>query len=222
MIPAARCPASPAPAGCSARIVTGPSRPDSSKGVSFVKGFHVVEVKRLSLPAASERPAPPRPGKSHSSPSPAPAATGRRRKTPAAVAGAAALRRSASARRPRPRCPPGAAWTGPASPTARRSRSSPAPRSAVICKPNRWASATACLNSARHSGLMNSTGPRGIPTSTSIMITPPMPARLSASKSAVMPSRLRLPSMMNQYTQGRAESGGCRKPCSRSGPAPAP
>ena len=45
---------------------------------------------------------------------------------------------------------------------------------------------------------MNFTGPRGMPTSTSMMITPPMPARFSASKSAVMPSRLRLPSMTNQ------------------------
>ena len=74
----------------------------------------------------------------------------------------------------------------------------PGPAFSVICKPSRSASATACLNSARHSGLMNFTGPRGMPTSTSIMITPPMPARFSASKSAVMPSRVRLPSMTNQ------------------------
>ena len=68
---------------------------------------------------------------------------------------------------------------------------------------------------------MNFTGPRGMPTSTSIMITPPMPAFFSASKSAVMPSRVRLPSMMNQYTHGRADSGGLRKPFSRSAPRPA-
>ena len=36
--------------------------------------------------------------------------------------------------------------------------------------------------------LMNATGPRGMPTSTSMMIIPPIPAAFIASKSAVMPS----------------------------------
>ena len=74
----------------------------------------------------------------------------------------------------------------------------PGPAFSAICKPNRLASLTACLISSRHSALMNLTGPRGMPTPTSIISTPPIPARLSASKSAVMPSRVKLPSMMNQ------------------------
>jgi hypothetical protein len=38
--------------------------------------------------------------------------------------------------------------------------------------------------------------------------TPPIPARFIASKSAVMPSRVMFPFSQNQYTPGRADSGG--------------
>ncbi len=57
---------------------------------------------------------------------------------------------------------------------------------------------------------MTGTGPAGMPASTSMKIAPPMPARFIASKSAVIPSRLRLPFATNQYTQGRVSSGGLR------------
>ena len=60
---------------------------------------------------------------------------------------------------------------------------------------SRSASEMACLKSSCHGGLMKCTGPRGMPTSTSRKIAPPMPARCIASRSAVIPSRLRLPSM---------------------------
>ena len=86
----------------------------------------------------------------------------------------------------------------------------PGPALSVISSPSRSASSTACLNSSHHWSLMNSTGPRGMPTSTSMMIIAADARRFIASRSAVMPSRLRLPSMMNQYTHGRAASGGSR------------
>jgi hypothetical protein len=41
-----------------------------------------------------------------------------------------------------------------------------------------------------------------------------MPTRCIASKSAVMPSRVMFPFNQNQYTQGRALSGGDKKPLS--------
>src|ERR1051325_6647058 len=49
-----------------------------------------------------------------------------------------------------------------------------------------------------------------------MMSTPPNPTRSIASKSAVMPSRVMLPSIQNQLIHGRAESGGWTKPASRS------
>src|SRR5689334_9841374 len=48
------------------------------------------------------------------------------------------------------------------------------------------------------------------------MTTPPMPTRFIASRSAVMPLLLILPLSQNQKICGRAESGGCRNPRSRS------
>jgi len=71
----------------------------------------------------------------------------------------------------------------------------PGPALRVTSRPRRSASLTTCLKRARHSGLMNSTGPRGTPTLTSQMTTPPRPAARMASRSAVMPSRVRLPSI---------------------------
>jgi len=47
-------------------------------------------------------------------------------------------------------------------------------------------------------GLMNSIGPRGTPTLTSRNSTPPMPTCFIDSRSAVIPSRDRLPSMKYQ------------------------
>src|SRR6266542_1660936 len=41
-----------------------------------------------------------------------------------------------------------------------------------------------------------------------MMSTPPIPTRFIASRSAVMPSRVRLPSDQNQNTHGFASSGG--------------
>ena len=45
---------------------------------------------------------------------------------------------------------------------------------------------------------MNFTGPAGTPTSTSMIMTPPMPAVFIASMSAVIPSRFRFPSVQTQ------------------------
>lgn len=74
----------------------------------------------------------------------------------------------------------------------------PGPDPNASSMPNRSASRTACTMSRRHSGLMNPIGPRGTPMSTSNRIAPPMPASRMASKSAVIPSAVRLPSMKYQ------------------------
>src|ERR1044072_5428995 len=49
--------------------------------------------------------------------------------------------------------------------------------------------------------------------------TPPIPTRCIASRSAVIPARVRLPSDQNQYTHGRASSGGRVNAVSKSGSA---
>src|SRR5205085_7440088 len=87
----------------------------------------------------------------------------------------------------------------------------------LTSNPRRWASPQTCLNKPSHAGLPNLIGPFGAPWSTSMMTTPPIPARCIASKSAVMPLLETLPASQNQNTQGRAEGGGCRKFCSRAG-----
>src|SRR5512146_2750906 len=48
-----------------------------------------------------------------------------------------------------------------------------------------------------------------------------MPTRFMASRSAVMPSRVILPLSQNQYTHGRADSGGEANPFSNSDTPPA-
>ena len=65
-------------------------------------------------------------------------------------------------------------------------------------RPSRSASAQTCLNSSRHGGLPNRAGPCGVPWSTSMISTPPIPTRRMASRSAVMPSRVMLPLSQNQ------------------------
>ena len=60
------------------------------------------------------------------------------------------------------------------------------------------------------------TGPFGMPVPASKLTTPPMPTRLMASRSSVMPSLVTWPFIQNQRTQGRADSGGWRKAASRS------
>ena len=81
----------------------------------------------------------------------------------------------------------------------------------AICSPNRSASFTACWNNARHASLKKGTGPGGVLRATSIRITPPIPTRCIASRSAVIPSLVMLPFFQNQYTQGRAAAGGLWK-----------
>ncbi|RYG48159.1 hypothetical protein EON79_05305 [bacterium] len=65
-------------------------------------------------------------------------------------------------------------------------------------RPRRAASFTAKANNRRHSGLANATGPVGVPWAVSMMSTPPIPVRFIASRSAVMPPSVMLPSSQNQ------------------------
>ncbi len=74
--------------------------------------------------------------------------------------------------------------------------------------PTLAASLTAWLKSACHSGVRKPMGPAGASSVTSMSTAPPMPTRLIASKSAVIPSREIFPSTQNQCTHGRADRGG--------------
>ena len=65
-------------------------------------------------------------------------------------------------------------------------------------RPSRWASVSTNLNNSRHCGPANRAGPGGVPCSTSMISTPPMPTRRIDSRSAVMPSRVMLPLSQNQ------------------------
>src|SRR5215813_5740391 len=74
--------------------------------------------------------------------------------------------------------------------------------------PSLLASPHMCLNKLTQAGLANGIGPLGVPWSTSMIITPPIPTRLIASRSAVIPLLLMFPFNQNQKIQGRAEGGG--------------
>src|SRR5438876_5137771 len=82
-------------------------------------------------------------------------------------------------------------------------------------KPSRCASAHICLNNPSQAGVPKTAGPLGVPWSTSIIATPPMPTRFIASRSAVIPLLVTLPLSQNQNTQGRAVSGGRKNSCSK-------
>ena len=78
----------------------------------------------------------------------------------------------------------------------------------LIWRPRRLASEMAWRNISYHSALPKRIGPGGMFWETSMSRAPPMPTRCTASRSAVIPSQVIFPSIQNQLTQGRAESGG--------------
>jgi len=88
----------------------------------------------------------------------------------------------------------------------------PAQFSTQSFRPSRFASCTANLKSSRHSGLMNATGPLGMPQSTFTMVAPPRPICFIASRSAVMPAFVMFPFIQCHHVCGLAESGGLRNP----------
>ena len=77
-------------------------------------------------------------------------------------------------------------------------------------KPRRSASRAACFISSRHSGVRNLTGPGGdaLRLKTSAL---PMPTRCIASRSAVMPALVMLPSIQCHQMSALAEAGGAAK-----------
>lgn len=68
----------------------------------------------------------------------------------------------------------------------------------LTSSPSRSASPQTCLKRSRHGGRPKPAGPFGVPWSTSMMSTPPMPTRFMASRSAVMPLLVMLPLSQNQ------------------------
>src|SRR5580700_305099 len=90
----------------------------------------------------------------------------------------------------------------------------PAQFSTESLKPSRSASCTAKPKSARHSGLMNGTLPRGMPQSRFTTVAPPRPICFIASRSAVIPSLVMFPFIHCHQVCGLADSGGLRKPVS--------
>ena len=84
--------------------------------------------------------------------------------------------------------------------------------------PRRFASSLAKRSMSNHAGLQNSMRPAGMPSETSKICAPPMPAFAMASRSAVMPAFVTLPFIQCHHTCGRAEAGGSAKPSSRASP----
>ena len=84
--------------------------------------------------------------------------------------------------------------------------------------PRRLASSLAKWSMSNQAGLQNSTWPAGMPSETSKICAPPMPAFAMASRSAVMPAFVTLPFIQCHHTCGRAEAGGWTKPSSRASP----